>query len=302
MDWINENIDIVRFITSFIGGAFLTMAGSITQLIGGNVLASPSTLGMNALAVVFVMLSYFIPGLSDFLGGPEWCSLILFHIGMMIFLFLLKDDRKKIMTEIWSGEGMAKVLIFGLAFNLFIGAIFSIIQFLFMAYNLDFPSGLWFGSFKQVRMDFLYFLIPLFVFCFILLKKMSLHLSLLNFGSEFAYGLNINALRIQKKAFILALYLSGVVISFFGVFSFLGLVFPHLLRQVSFFKNNMENELLFGPVICGLFLAVLDQLTYVFLIEGAEVPVGMLSGIIGTFFLMAHLVKSRGSKVLSFAK
>ena len=274
MDWINENIDIVRFITSFIGGAFLTIAGSITQLIGGNVLASPSTLGMNALAVVFVMLSYFIPGLSDFLGGPE----------------------------IWSGEGMAKVLIFGLAFNLFIGAIFSIIQFLFMAYNLDFPSGLWFGSFKQVRMDFLYFLIPLFVFCIILLKKMSLHLSLLNFGSEFAYGLNINALRIQKKAFILALYLSGVVISFFGVFSFLGLVFPHLLRQVSFFKNNMENELLFGPVICGLFLAVLDQLTYVFLIEGAEVPVGMLSGIIGTFFLMAHLVKSRGSKVLSFAK
>lgn len=288
-------IDFFRIILAFILGYFLSLSGSLSQLITNNSIASPSTLGMDGLAVLFVILAYFLP--EQFLFGLpyEIVSFILFNFCFFFLSFLF--FKKKHSIEVWEKFSITQLVIIGMAFNLFVGAIFSIIQFLFLSYNFQFPSGLWFGQVKNYENYYLSIYLILFlvslIFSFIFAKR----ISILNYGSGMAFGLNLNVPKIQKTCLLLSLYLTGTVICFFGVFSFLSLVFPHLVRSQRLFRNNMAMELTYGSLISGAILAVLDLACFNAIINGAELPVGMVTSVIGAFFLILFLLKSKISKV-----
>jgi iron complex transport system permease protein len=115
----------------------------------------------------------------------------------------------------------------------------------------------------------------------------------LAFGSDFCLNMGVNPRQIVAVSLLMSLFCSGIVITQFGVFAFMGLIFPHLLRLAPFFSKKVTNELLIGPVICGAVFMILDQAVYHFTYAGAEIPVGMLSSFLGAFFLLALLLKKR---------
>lgn len=281
--------DFIRILLAFFSGYFLSISGSLSQLTTHNKIASPSTLGFDGFAVLMVLLAQLIflfihPDLA-----LETISFILF-----LFLFLLLFLKtKKIKKSNHVENKMDKVILLGIGFNLFIGAIFSIVQFLFMSMNMQFPSGIWFGSFRFFEQSTVVLFFVIFIICQLDLLKHGKELRLISIGIEFAEGLGINILKVQRRFLLISLFLTGLVIVYFGVFSFLGLIFPHLLRLIPSFKYNIKKEIIYGPYITGVILSGLDILCYNFTFYGAEIPVGMVSSVLGSFLLILLLVKKQ---------
>lgn len=284
--------DFFRILFAFISGYFLCLSGSLSQLTTNNQLASPSTLGMDGLAVLNILIATVISGIFLNFLPLEYLSLTLFFVALTTLVFFLRLKRKKINKIHESGQ-MKKVILAGLTFNLFVGAIFSIIQFIFMALNLEFPSGLWFGNFKFVSSEWLLLFVPLFFITQLVVVSYASDLEKLNLGASFAKGLGVNVSKLEKNCLLLSVFLTGVVISFFGVFSFLGLVFPHIIRSFKIFEKSIKGELLVGSLIAGFSLCFIDWLCFNLTYQGAELPVGMVSGVIGSFFLIVLVVRAK---------
>lgn len=284
-----EYLDPIRLGVAFLSGYFLTLSGSLCQLTTNNSLASPSTLGMDGLGVLAILLAQFVillftPGLS-----VEFTSVILF---LLFFLFLYGFIFLQKKNDLWKLLNIKQLILLGLAFNLFIGAIFSIVQFLFLALNMEFPVGIWFGSFKHASLEALGIMLVILVVTVMYIKSNLIKFNLLNLGQSFASGLGVEVEKFQKRNLLLALLLTGIVICFCGVFSFIGLIVPHILRGARFFKFHMDREIMVGPILGGVVIAIIDYLCFQFTAYGAELPVGMVSSVMGAFVLLMLVLRT----------
>lgn len=265
-----------RFFCAFITGVMLSQSGSLTQVSTNNALAGPSTLGFTGIAVLAVMIS----------RGETYLSLIVFTILLIIFVFTLK-----VFNMLNNKNFKDNILLVGLCFNLLIGAIFTLVQFLFVGLGIEFPIMIWFGSFKEIS-DQQFLIYSLLGFSFYLsVARIAKSTSILVLGKEITEGFNINFDAYQKRALFLSLIGTGIVVSFFGVYSFLGLIFPHLLRRMAYFKKDATHELILGSLLMGLGLMGLDMICYSFPIKGVELPVGMISSVLGSVLLMILLLR-----------
>lgn len=284
-------IELVRVLLAFLVGYFLTISGSLSQIVTQNSLSSPSTLGFDGLAVICIILAQFFLSALPYVFGIELWSFMIFLV-LFGFIYFYKR-RFKAKAELFVEENIQLLILIGLGFNLFVGAIFSVVQFLFMALNLEFPTGIWFGNLKYYSISNLWIFLIVFIILQFFLVKIAPSLRILSIGHEFALGLGVKVKKVQSQSIFVSLFLTGLVISFFGVFSFLGLIFPHLLRLIPLFKYNMRNELLYGGVLSGFIFAAFDVVCYNFDIYGTELPVGMVSSVIGSMALLGLLIRKQ---------
>lgn len=286
-----DYLEPTRLVLAFFVGYFLCLSGSLCQIVTNNDLASPSTLGMSGFGVLVVIVTQFmIIFMSPFLALPaSLLSFIIFSCSLLIITSLVRLKKKTF--QLWTARTAKSYILIGIVFNLFVGALFSVIQFLFVGLNYEFPTQLWFGNFRYYHSGSIYILLALFVFTLFHLNRMKSELEVLNIGEGFAAGLGFNVPSLQKKALLFSLVLTGSTICFFGVFSFLGLIFPHILRSFNFFKSSISKELMIGPFICGMLLSVIDLLCYNFTFDGVELPVGMVSSVFGALLMMLIMAK-----------
>ena len=286
------DIELVRILIAFFAGYFLSLSGSLTQLVTQNHLAAPSTLGFDGIVVFLILIAQLFLNQFQLGLGLEWSSFLLFCCAFIVLFLIGLIFGKRWQLE-KSMRDMKNVILLGLGFNLFIGAIFAVVQFLFMAFNYEFPSGLWFGSFRYSGLEVLLLFMAAFVCCIFMMKALARDLRLIGVGRDFAIGLGVDVSKTQQYSLMLSLFLTGLVISFFGVFSFLGLIFPHVLRSFTWIRKNMRHELNLGPILSGVFLSAVDYVCYHFTIQGIELPVGMVSSVLGSLMLMVLLFRGR---------
>jgi iron complex transport system permease protein len=179
-----------------------------------------------------------------------------------------------------------------------VGAIFSLWQFFFMAFNLPFPVELWFGHFRFASWDsgiilVIFELIVLIVW--ILLRKDFLLYSL---GPSVEKNLNLKVRNLYSFIFITISLGTFLIISLFGAFSFLGLIFPILARKMWFRRFDLDGEFLLGGFVNGIVLLAIDLLCYLFPILGAEIPVGLIATVVGAVSLILLLWRSKERREL----
>jgi ABC-type Fe3+-siderophore transport system permease subunit len=272
---------IPRLLSSFLTGVLLSQTGSFTQIATRNQLSSPSTLGLDGVSVLIVLLLY-----SSFLGlgiGPS--TLMLFLLGLPVILLF-----SSVLASVMQGQSIPRLIFIGIVFNLLVGAVFSIWQFLFLAFNLPFPTELWFGHFRYAGAEGSVVLVVVEVFILLGWRY---------FRKDF-YSLSLGSLgRVPSKKFYSFLFFSAgagtfAVISFFGAFSFLGLVFPFIARSLWFRKRDLSGEFILGALVNGVLMMLTDAVCYYFPIYGAEVPVGLLATIVGAVSLILLLTMRDG--------
>ena len=274
----------IRFLCALLAGTILSQTGSLIQLSTRNILASPSTLGFDGLSIFWILIFHSL--LLSF--GMEHSSIALILVGLPVFIFTGVIYSSFIKRY----QSIEKLILMGLTFNLLIGAVFSLWQFLFLAFNLPFPVELWFGHFRYAGQEALSLLIlfeGVFIFFWFLLRR---ELNLFSLGKSVARNLGL-----KQNHFYLFIFLSiaigtFAVIALFGAFSFLGLVFPILARKLWFKKFDLKGEFLIGAMVNGLFLMFIDVLCYYFPIYGAEIPVGLIATGVGAVSLILILWKS----------
>ncbi len=278
------DIDFYRSCSSFMVGIILSLNGSLVQFFMGNVLADVSTLGANALAVLLVLISYLIDGPNKIFFP--------FFLLVLIFLLFLWSGKKKQTWPLWKKSSPDRILLIGLCFNLLVGAIFSLGHFIFLALNRPFPSSLWYGSVRFTHSYMFFSLVVLLIFNYLFLgPKLISSLEMINLGRRFALGQRVMEFRIAPNIIFISLVNSVVIISFFGVFSFAGVVFPLILRLFSPFRFSLQKEIYGGALFSGFAFFILDFCCYNFPLYGVELPLGLLTILIGPLFLFFYLLK-----------
>jgi iron complex transport system permease protein len=110
------------------------------------------------------------------------------------------------------------------------------------------------------------------------------------FGEETAAALGVDLDRTTAAVLATTALLTGAAVAIAGLIGFVGLVIPHALR---FLLGATHRRLIIASVPAGAIALVLADLGARTALAPAELPVGVITGIVGAPFFLALLVRSR---------
>lgn len=272
------SIRIPRLILSVIVGAGLSVAGCTFQSLFSNPLATPDTLGVASGAS-------FGAALALLLGF----GMIGVQISSLIFGMLA------VMLTGLSGFGLGNSRVTPILSGIMIGSLFSSLVSL-IKFTADTESQLpaityWLmGSMENAGYHSLLLGAPPIIICTVILLLLRWKMNLLPLSEDEAVssGVNIKLLRIVTE--ICAATITASCVSMCGQVGWVGLIVPHICRM-KFGSNNVS--LLPASIGIGAaFMIVVD--TAARTISPKEIPISILTAIIGAPFFIYLLRKNRG--------
>ena len=146
------------------------------------------------------------------------------------------------------------------------------------------------GSFNGSLWSQVGLILPLIVFGIIIAQTLAPGLDILSLGEKSArhVGINVERLRIIVMA-VVALLVSAAV-AFCGIIAFVGLVVPHIIRMII---GPGHRLLLPASVLGGAVLLSIADLAARTLVEFADLPIGMLTSLVGGPFFFYLIRRSR---------
>jgi len=274
-------IRLPRIILSMLIGAGLAVSGGVFQGILRNPLAEPYTLGISGGAVFGVTLSLVL-GLDKLLGG--WILPVCSFLGALLavgLVYVLAARRRFSVTTL---------ILSGVVLSYLFSSLVLLILALVSAEKVQ-NTLIWLmGDLSTARTELIPLCGTIVVLSTIVLIYFSRELDLLTLGEERAVQLGVSAENAKKMFFILASFLTGTCVAMSGVIGFVGLIIPHLMRRVA---GNKHLYLIPSTFIAGaIFLALCDTLARTIIVP-LELPVGVITGVVGGVFFLWYLMKNQ---------
>jgi iron complex transport system permease protein len=132
--------------------------------------------------------------------------------------------------------------------------------------------------------------IPLMGIGFVAFARLPRALNLLTLGADSAAARGVDVLRTQRIAFLSASLVTGAAVALGGPIGFIGIIIPHLVRLLV----GADHRLVL-PASAGLgaaFLVMCDVAART-LLSPMELPVGIITAMLGGPFFLWLLVRSR---------
>lgn len=277
-------IRLPRAILALSVGASLSLAGLILQSLFRNPLVEPYTIGISGgasfavcLAVVFGLMSVFGRA-SVYVAG---------FVGAISVVFLLCFLHSKGVFK-----GINGLLLAGVMLSFIFS---SLITLLLAVSNIEDAHGILFwlmGSLENTNLKLSFVSFALSLFCLAVGIFYSHELDALLLGEEGARHLGVDVRNSQLRFFLTASLLTALSVSLSGIIAFVGLAVPLLLRKlIGTSHRYLVPCAFFGG---GAFLALCDIFART-VISPRELPVGVITGIIGGTIFTLTLLKSQNS-------
>jgi iron complex transport system permease protein len=268
-------------------GAPLAVSGMAFQAIFRNPLATPFTLGVasgaSLGAAVYVRL-----GLAISVFGVSGVSVFAFAGAILSILLVYGLTRMK------SGFSIGTMLLAGVALNFFFSS-----AILFTQYMSDFTHTFrilrWLmGGLEIMGYESVLNMAPFVISGTAIILFLAHELNLLMTGEELAISRGANVRRIKKVLFFATSLMVGGVVSICGPIGFVGMMVPHICRLLIGADHRYLTvaTILFG----GSFLTLCDMLART-LIAPAEMPVGIITALLGGPFFIWLLLGKSSSKM-----
>ncbi len=271
-----------RLLLGFAVGGALSLAGVILQGMFRNPLVEPYTLGISGGAAVGVSLSI-LWGISGFwhlglpLSGFLGACLVIF-----LLYFLSRRGRELPL------QGM---LLTGVMLTFISSSLMLLILAVSRAEDLQ---GILFwimGSLDEPDPVLIRIMISISLLGLGTCYFFHADLNALALGEEEARHLGIPVERTKRVLFAIASVLTGVSVAVAGVIGFVGLVVPHIMRGL---VGRDPRILLIASFLAGgTFLVLCDTVARV-LIAPVELPVGVITGLLGGCLFIYVLVRGKG--------
>ncbi|MFO7821381.1 MAG: iron ABC transporter permease [Lentisphaeria bacterium] len=274
---------VPRILTAFIAGAGLALSGMAFQAMFRNPLATPFTLGVSSGASLGVAI-YIRAGLAISIIGINGSSIAAF-LGALLALSAVYG-----LTRIKGGFASATLLLAGVAVSFCASSLILFMQYLADLQN-SFEIVRWLmGSLNVTGYRPVLNILPFIVIGSLILLFLSHELNLLMTGEDLAASRGANVSRVKKLIFVAASLMVGGVVAFCGPIGFIGMIVPHICRLLigSNHRYLMPATFLAG----GSFLALCDMLSRSIVTE-AEMPVGIITALLGGPFFICLLVRSK---------
>lgn len=268
-----------RIITACLVGASLAIAGVAFQALFRNPLAEPYVIGASsgaALGVALVAVSGWQIGLLGM--GASSVAAMIGAIGVVLFVLTLGS-----MAQFTSTVTM---LLAGVVISSLVGAAVSLLMFLNNDKAMVILSWLM-GSMANSQWNTVLAAGTLAVFGIVMIAAMSRSLDAYLLGDIAAQSLGLNLSRFRFCLVIAASLATSAAVASAGVVGFVGLIAPHISRRL---VGSSHHSLIpvSGMLGAGLML-VADSIARI-VIAPAELPVGIITSIVGCPFFLTLLV------------
>lgn len=279
-----------RAILCAIIGAVLGMSGVLMQGLFRNPIVEPGLTGTSAGAafgasIVFVLSAGFSPQLKA-QTGPWLVPICAFAGGMLATFTVYRLAARARMLPIIS------LLLVGMAINAV-----GLSGTGFMTYLARDPQArsitFWsLGTFSGASWSQVGIMGIIAVFVFITSYRYANQINALLLGEEEATYLGVDTEKLKRDVLIVNTLMVSVATAFVGVISFVGLIVPHILRNITGSNNRI---LLPASALGGALLLLLADLAARLLLAPAEIPIGIITSLIGA---PVFIILLRSSNIL----
>lgn len=289
-------IRLPRVLTGVLVGAGLGVSGAAMQGLFRNPLADPGLVGVSsgaalaatALVVIgdAVSLSLFkLPTAIQLLAFPAAAFAGAFVTSLLIYR----------LATIAGQTVVATLLLAGVAVNALAQAVSGFV--IFYATDAQIRSlTFWkLGSLGGASWGSLGILAPFVLVPILIFPRLARALNAMLLGESEAGHLGVNVERVKKEIIVLVSLTVGASVAFTGLIGFVGLVVPHLMRLL---VGPDHRKVLPGSALLGASLLVVADLVARTVAAPAELPIGVLTAIIGAPFFLWLLLRDRKWRVI----
>jgi iron complex transport system permease protein len=270
-----------RIVCAAFTGAALSAAGVIFQAVLQNPLADPYTLGISTGAAFGASLAIFL-NMTFAVSLPPPLSALAFA-GLTLAAVLAIANRG-------SGLAAANLIMAGIITSAILQAGVSFIK-TASGENVGAIVFWLMGSLSGRSWADALLLAPVTGAAIALAIAFSRDLNLLSLGNRGAESLGVDVKRARLLYLLLGAAVTACSVSVCGIIGFVGLVVPHLLR----FSASSDNRLLLPlSALSGALLLLLAD-DAVRLLGTGEIPVGVLTTLLGGPFFIYIFIRRRGA-------
>ncbi|MEU2452720.1 iron ABC transporter permease [Streptomyces sp. NPDC012765] len=275
------NVRLPRVVLALLVGASLGCAGALMQGVFGNPLAEPGVIGISAGAAVGAVAAISL-GLSFF---GNWtitvCAFVAGLITVASVYFLSRNGGK---TEV------VTLILTGIAVNAFAGALIGLFVFFADSGQVNQITFWQLGSLAQATWPKVLAVLPCALAGLLVAPLYSRRLDLLALGERPARHLGIDVERLRLALILVVALLTAAAVAVAGVITFIGLLVPHLLRMAN---GPGHRFLVPGSALAGALVLVAGDLAARTLAQPAELPLGVLTALLGSPFFFWLLRRTR---------
>lgn len=288
-EYIILNFRLPKAITAILVGIGLSISGLLMQTLFRNPLAGPYVLGLSSgssLGVAFVIMgASFLPVFLADLFLSSFGIVLASILGSLFVLFLVFIVSKKL-------KDTMSILIVGLMFSSFTGAIVSVLTYFSTAEQLQKFTFWSMGNLGNLSwLQLLILSISVTIGClFSLFSIKSLDAFLL--GENYAKSIGINIKKQRNIIFISTGILAGSITAFVGPIAFVGLAVPHIAKLL--FQTSNHKTLFFSTMILGaVIMLICDTVSQ---LPGFDftLPINAITSILGAPIVIWLLIRKRG--------
>jgi iron complex transport system permease protein len=280
-------IRLPRTLLGVATGGVLALAGVAMQGLFRNPLADPGLIGVSsgaalgaAIAIVF---GASIGGLPETFA-PYLLSACAFAGGLLVTALVYRLGRHNGQTSV------ATMLLAGIALTALAGALIGLFTYLADDATLRTLTFWNLGSLNGASYPRLWplLLITLLVACWLPRRVDALNALLL--GESEARHLGFDVERLKVELILCTALGVGAAVAAAGMIGFIGLVVPHLLRLI---VGPDHRVLLPASMFGGAILLLLADLVARLALAPAELPIGIVTALIGAPFFLYLLIRGR---------
>ncbi|MCH2022538.1 MAG: iron ABC transporter permease [Saprospiraceae bacterium] len=283
------HIRLPRICLGLLIGSGLAISGAAIQSVFRNPLADPGLIGVSSgamfFAVCFIVLKKYLP--FEFNGIPDYIllSFASFWGGLLTTLWVYKLSTQDGRTYI------STMLLAGIAIAALFGGLTGILIYYADDAQLRDITFWSMGSLSGANWETVRFLFLVILICTYQLIKYSRKLEIMQLGEDEAQYLGVDVERTKQIIISLVVLIVGTCVAFSGMIGFIGLVVPHLVR-IYFKTHSFTNTIIYTFLVGGIILSCADSVART-IIAPAELPIGILTSLIGAPFFLWLLIKNR---------
>lgn len=281
-------IRLPRVCLAVLIGAGLALSGAAIQGLFRNPLADPGLIGISSgaslAAVMMIVLEVSVFQKLTGLLGMYALSVVAFLGACVTALLVYRIARMA------GKDVITTMLLTGIAINALSGALTGIMTYLATDEQLRNITFWSLGSLGGASWTSVLAILPFMAIALVGIPRLAKSLNLLALGESQASMLGVNLKRIKRQVIVFSTMAVGTSVAVAGIIGFIGLVIPHLIRMGA---GSDHRRVLTGSALGGaIVLTLADSLSRT-LVAPAELPIGILTALVGTPVFLWILFRER---------
>lgn len=277
--WRNVLIDIrlPRVLFAMVTGAGLAISGAAMQALFRNPLAEPGLIGISAGGALGAVAAIVL------LSGGLWVTAPSAFAGSLLATLCAYAVGRRV-------PGVAGLLLAGVAITAMAFSLIGVLTFMATDAQLRDLTFWNMGSLGGANWKLLAFLGPWVLLVSAWLASQWRVMNALLLGEREAQHLGYALKRVRAKLVLASALIVGPLVAATGTIVFVGLVVPHLVRMT---LGANHRWLLPATVVLGALALVLADWAARTVVAPAELPIGLVTGLVGGPFFLWLLARGR---------